>query len=33
MQIPLSRPDLTEREALAAAEVVRSGQLSLGPKV
>jgi perosamine synthetase len=31
--IPLARPVLGEREELAVLEVLRSGQLSLGPKV
>ncbi len=32
-RIPYSQPWLTEREALASAEVIRSGRLILGPQV
>jgi perosamine synthetase len=32
MQVPLSRPDITEEEIEAVCEVLRSPQLSLGPK-
>ena len=31
--IPLARPNITEAEIAAVAEVLRSGQLSLGPKL
>jgi perosamine synthetase len=31
--IPLSQPDITQAEIRAATEVLRSGQLSLGPKL
>ena len=31
--IPLSSPDITEREIEAVADVMRSGTLSLGPKL
>ena len=33
MQIYLSRPDITEREIEAVCEVLRSPNLSLGPKL
>lgn len=33
MKIPLSMPDITEREIDAVAEVMRSGILSIGPKI
>ena len=33
MRIPLSAPDITGAEADAVAAVLRSGRLSLGPKV
>ena len=33
MQIPLSRPDITEKEITAVCEVLRSSHLSLGPQV
>ncbi len=33
MKIPLSQPDISEREIQLVTEVLRSGRLSLGPKV
>ncbi|HUO33985.1 MAG TPA: DegT/DnrJ/EryC1/StrS family aminotransferase [Candidatus Acidoferrum sp.] len=33
MKIPLSRPDISECEIEAVADVLRSGQLSLGPRL
>jgi perosamine synthetase len=33
MNIPLSQPDITQREIDAVAEVMRSGTLSIGPKI
>ncbi|HTV58549.1 MAG TPA: DegT/DnrJ/EryC1/StrS family aminotransferase [Verrucomicrobiae bacterium] len=33
MRIPLARPDITEREVEAVTRVLRSGQLSLGPRL
>ncbi len=33
MQIPLSRPDITEHEIQAVVDVLRSSRLSLGPKM
>jgi len=33
MRIPLSGPDITEAEIDAVAAVMRSGRLSLGPKL
>ncbi len=33
MQIPLSRPDITEKEIEAVVEVLRSPDLSLGPRL
>ncbi|MCG3137780.1 MAG: GDP-perosamine synthase [Phycisphaerae bacterium] len=33
MRIPLSRPDINDQDIAAVVEVMRSGQLSLGPKV
>ena len=33
MQIPLSQPDINERDRAAVMEVLTSGALSLGPKV
>ncbi|WP_422445602.1 DegT/DnrJ/EryC1/StrS family aminotransferase [Thermoanaerobacterium sp. DL9XJH110] len=33
MKIPLARPDISEREIDAVAEVLRSGILSIGPKI
>lgn len=33
MQVPLSAPDITEKEIEAVVEVLRSGQLALGPKM
>ncbi|HUC42321.1 MAG TPA: DegT/DnrJ/EryC1/StrS family aminotransferase [Candidatus Micrarchaeaceae archaeon] len=33
MRIPLSRPDITEREIEGVTAVLRSGQLSLGPRL
>src|SRR5271165_2283481 len=33
MQIPLSQPDITEREIERVCQVLRSGKLSLGPCV
>ena len=33
MRIPLSQPDIGEREIEYVTNVLRSGQLSLGPKV
>src|SRR5699024_1537048 len=33
MAIPLSQPDLTQREIDAVADVMRSGTLSIGPKL
>lgn len=33
MNIPLSRPDITEAEISAVTQVLRSGRLSLGPKL
>jgi perosamine synthetase len=33
MNVPLSRPDITELEVEAVTRVLRSGQLSLGPRV
>src|SRR6267143_592459 len=33
MNVPLSRPDITELEVEYVSRVLRSGQLSLGPRV
>lgn len=33
MKVPLARPDITEREINAVTEVLRSGVLSIGPKI
>lgn len=33
MKIPLSRPDITQREIDAVVEVMKSGVLSIGPKI
>src|ERR1700747_1583072 len=33
MNIPLSSPDITEAEIIAVTQVLRSGRLSLGPKL
>ena len=33
MKIPLSRPEIGEREIEYVARVLRSGHLSLGPRV
>ena len=33
MQVPLSRPDITEKEINAVVEVLRSGVLSTGPRL
>lgn len=32
-EIPLSRPDITEADVKAVAEVIRSGRLSIGPRL
>ena len=32
MKIPFSPPDMTELEALGAAEAIRSGWITTGPK-
>jgi len=33
MQVPLSGPDITEKEINAVVEVLRSGVLSIGPRL
>ena len=33
MHIPLSQPDITQREIDAVVDVMQSGTLSIGPKV
>ncbi|WDU82035.1 hypothetical protein [Caloramator sp. Dgby_cultured_2] len=33
MKVPLAKPDITQREIDAVVEVMKSGILSIGPKI